>query len=171
MSTACYGNFMFYVLCTVRFIVSLSQNQRMHKIINKHKMYFQPLHVSASKLPSSGGIYQGTSSTYCIQIHNSWFYIRNIYATHNVSTWYYLSSKQPGSTARGLHLTKPGIGWETDVWRQILCNNKLHFNICILNCKISDYDIYHSETRCTLQMSMYVDSLMMAEIVDQNIMQ
>ena len=37
--------------------------------------------------------------------------------------------------------------------------------MCILNCKISHYDIYHSDTRCTLLMSMYVDSLMMAEMV------
>jgi hypothetical protein len=55
------------------------------------------------------------------------------------------------------------------VERQILCNNILYFNICILNCKISDYDIYHSETRYMLQMSVYVDSLMMAEIVNQNL--
>ena len=27
---------------------------------------------------------------------------------------------QPGTTARGLHPTKTGIGWQTDVWRQIL---------------------------------------------------
>jgi hypothetical protein len=29
----------------VHFIVSLSQNQQMHKVINKYKMYLQPLHM------------------------------------------------------------------------------------------------------------------------------
>jgi hypothetical protein len=29
----------------MHFIVSLSQNQQMHKIINKHKMYLQPLYM------------------------------------------------------------------------------------------------------------------------------
>ena len=38
----------------------------------------------------------------------------------------------------------------------------------ILNCKISDYDIYHSDTRCTLLMTMYVDTLMMAKMVSRN---
>jgi hypothetical protein len=41
----------------------------------------------------------------------------------------------------GLHPTKPGIGWEADVWRQILYILyviTLHFNISNLNCKISD---------------------------------
>ena len=37
--------------------------------------------------------------------------------------------------------------------------------MCILNRKICDYDICHSDTRCTLLMSMYVDYLMMAEMV------
>jgi hypothetical protein len=35
----------FCVVCTVRFIMSASQNQQMHKIIGKYKMYFQPLHM------------------------------------------------------------------------------------------------------------------------------
>jgi hypothetical protein len=35
----------FYVVCTVHFIVSLSQNQQIHKIIDKYKMYLQPLHM------------------------------------------------------------------------------------------------------------------------------
>jgi hypothetical protein len=33
----------FGVVCTVHFIVSLSQNQQINKVINKHKMYLQPL--------------------------------------------------------------------------------------------------------------------------------
>jgi hypothetical protein len=60
----------------------------MHKIINKYKMYLQPLHMfrQINCLPQ-GGIYQRTTSTYCIQIHNSWFYSRNIYAVHNVDIY------------------------------------------------------------------------------------
>jgi hypothetical protein len=38
----------------------------------------------------------------------------------------------------------------------------------MLNCKISDYNIYHSDTQSTLEMSMYVDSLMMAEMISRN---
>ena len=34
-------------------------------------------------------------------------------------------------------------------------------------CKISDY-IYDSDKRCRLQMSMYVNSLMMAEMISRN---
>ena len=49
-----------------------------------------------------------------------------------------------------------------------LRNDILHFNIRILNCKISDYDNYHSDTRYTLQMSMYVDSLMKTEMMSRN---
>jgi uncharacterized protein YerC len=29
----------FYVLCTVNFIMSLSQNQQLHKVINKYNTY------------------------------------------------------------------------------------------------------------------------------------
>jgi hypothetical protein len=35
----------FYVVCFVHFIMSFSQNQQTHKIINKYKMYLQPLHM------------------------------------------------------------------------------------------------------------------------------
>jgi hypothetical protein len=40
-----FGQVLFCVVLTVHFIVSLSQNQQMHKIINEYKMYFQPLHM------------------------------------------------------------------------------------------------------------------------------
>ena len=35
----------FQAVCTEQCIVSLSQNQQTHKIINKYKMYSQPLHM------------------------------------------------------------------------------------------------------------------------------
>jgi hypothetical protein len=73
-----------YAVCTEHFIVSLSQNQQLHKIINKYKMYLQSLHMfRQKKLPSSGGIYQRITNTYCIQIHDTWFYSRRIYAAHD----------------------------------------------------------------------------------------
>jgi hypothetical protein len=38
-------NYVFYVVCTVHFSVSLIQNQQKHKIINKYKLYLQPLRM------------------------------------------------------------------------------------------------------------------------------
>jgi hypothetical protein len=47
-------------------------------------VFIIPTYVAANKLPSSGGICQRTTSTYFIQINNSWFYTRSIYVAHNV---------------------------------------------------------------------------------------
>jgi hypothetical protein len=69
----------------MHFIVSLSQNQQMHTIINKYKNIFStPTYVSVHELPSSGGIYQRTVSPYRIQIHNSWFHSTSTYTCHNL---------------------------------------------------------------------------------------
>jgi hypothetical protein len=57
----------FYVVCTLHFIMSLSPNQQTHKIINKYKMYLQPLHLTAEarlrSRVSPCGICDGQSGT------------------------------------------------------------------------------------------------------------
>jgi hypothetical protein len=47
----------FYVVCTLHFILSFSQNQQMHKIINKYKIYLQPLHMFQDMNCHSQGVF------------------------------------------------------------------------------------------------------------------
>jgi hypothetical protein len=81
----------FYVVCTcilwcmyVHFIVSLIRNQQTHKIINKYKMYFQPLYMFRQVNCHLQG-YLSRNFKYVLHSNtNSWFYSRNIYAARNV---------------------------------------------------------------------------------------